>query len=324
MELIKGVAEQSWHARADRRFAAGQVVSIDPIMHTCTLDVGARDVQNLPIYLHDIPFSPQTPPSVGDVLTLSYANSSPHSAAASAGQLGGVNSQGSISIVGAVTSIAAEALPPLRGAVQLAGGNGVTFTQASQVLTINVAIPSAGGTVSPVSATSLAGTLLAYAREDHTHAGVHSIAVQGQTALTGDVVMQAGSNVTLTQSSSGIVIAANGGSAAPSSWVTIVWSPSTVGAAYTLLAPTQPTLLVVNAAPSGVLVNLPPAGGITNPIAIKNYSSATGNGLSIVPSTGDSIQGNTGTWNLGSATGEMVLLPADIAGQLVWMILSLG
>ncbi len=324
MELIQGVVEQSWHARADRRFTAGQVIDIDPIAHTCTLDVGARDVQNSPVYLHGVPFSPQTPPSVGDVLNLSYANSSPHSISAAGGQLGGMNGQNSITVQGAVSSITAGALPTLRGAVQLAAGSGVTFTQASQVITISATIPPAATTVSPVAPASNPGTLSSYAREDHAHAGVHSVTVQGQVPLLGDIVLQAGSYITLAQAAGAISISATLPTGSTSSWNRIVWAPPATGSSYILTTPSQPTLVVVTAAPAGVTVNLPPAAGITYPIAIKNYSPGTGNGIGILAAAGDSIQGNTGTWNLGSATGEMVLLPADVAGQQVWMILSLG
>ncbi len=324
MELINGVAEQSWHARADRRFTAGQVITIDPIAHTCTLDVGARDVQNSPVYLHDIPFSPQTQPSVGDVITLSYANSSPHSASAASAQLGGANAQGSITVIGAVTSIAAGPLPALRGAVLLQAGSNISFSQAAQVITIDAIVPAAASTVQSVASVSSVGGLTSYAREDHTHAGVHTLAAAGRAPLTGDIVLQAGSNITLSQSGQGISIASTPTPATPATWTVIVWSPTPAATTYTIAVPTAPLLLVVNAAPAGVVVNLPPAAQVANPIAIKNYSSTTGSGIAIAPAAGETIQGNSSNWNLGSATGEMVLMPANIGGQQVWMILSLG
>ena len=73
------------------------------------------------------------------------------------------------------------------------------------------ALPTAAS-VSIGSANS-AGASTSLARADHVHQGVHSLAASGQSQLTGDVTLSAGSNVTLTQSGQNIQVAAAGAAA---------------------------------------------------------------------------------------------------------------
>jgi hypothetical protein len=67
----------------------------------------------------------------------------------------------------------------------------------------------------------------AVANEDHTHAGVHSVAVDGETPLLGDVEFVAGTNVELDQVGQQITISATGGGGGGSlQWVEAADSPT--------------------------------------------------------------------------------------------------
>ncbi len=289
--LIKNIDEQSYHARADRRFAQAQVIAVDPVMHTCTLDAGARDTAGNAVYLQGVAFSPQTPPSPGDMVSLQYCNASPHSMVVTGGQLGGQNPQSSLRTVGSVSSIAAGGSAPLAGAVQLAAGSGIALSQSAQTITI-----SAGG-----------GT------------GVSGISVNGGTAAAGSINFAAGSGVVLTQNGQTITIAA-APAAGNGAWPVTVWTPKVSPAVYNIPAAVQmPFVLVANNVPAGATVNLP-SGSAGGPIVLKNYSS---NGLTAVPSGSDTIQGSS-SWTF-NPTGELVLIPAELtAGAYTWLIISLG
>ena len=64
---------------------------------------------------------------------------------------------------------------------------------------------------SDVAAVSASGTSTALARQDHTHRGVRSVAVEQQPGLFGDVLLRSGANVTLQQQGNVITIASAGG-----------------------------------------------------------------------------------------------------------------
>lgn len=145
--LIKGVEEQGWRARSERRISQGRCVSVDTLLHSCVLDVGEYDATGAPVLLRDVPFSPQSPPSVGDLVPLSYFNSSPHSIRVAAGQLSGQNSQGTVTTNGGVNSVAAGAGAKIKGDVTLAAGTNISLAEAGQIITIT-ATGSAGGVTS--------------------------------------------------------------------------------------------------------------------------------------------------------------------------------
>ncbi len=319
--LIQNVDEQSYHARADRRFAQAQVIAVDPIMHTCTLDVGARDVQSNSVLMQNVPFSPQTPPSVGDMVSLQYGNASPQSVVITGGQLGGQNSQGTISVVGAVVSLSAAGEPALQGAVQMAAGSGIVLTQASQTITLSSQSPTAGSASQPVASTGSGGSLLAYSRADHTHQGVHSVASAGGNQLSGDVVLAAGSGVSITQSGSTISIAAPPGTPVPASWSVVEWTATAPSQTYSLSASVAPPLMLLVLNSSNATVQLP-SGTVGGPLVIKAYGSSP---VTVLPAGSDTIDGQT-SWVFGksSSTGYIVLLPAQFNSVLNWMVIGLG
>lgn len=207
MNLVQRLEETGWHARMDRRFVSGRVLSVDPILHSCTVDVGESDSNGNPVYLSAVPFSPQTPPQAGDHVTLAYGNAGPHSLYVAAGEMGGGTAQSSIQVVGAVSSIQAGLGAALKGAVTLAPGNNVTLTENGQTITIAAAGGGTpAGSVTPVEVSGVVGSSANYAREDHAHSGVHSLAASGQSALTGDVILAAGSGINLAQSGNQVAI----------------------------------------------------------------------------------------------------------------------
>ncbi len=73
------------------------------------------------------------------------------------------------------------------------------------------AIPT--GTPTDIGAANTAGSSTSLARADHVHRGVHSLAATGQPAITGDALLSAGSNVTLSQAGQTITITAAGATA---------------------------------------------------------------------------------------------------------------
>ena len=73
---------------------------------------------------------------------------------------------------------------------------------------VNSSGPLPANTVTPVGPTAIPGALLSYAREDHAHDGLHSIAATAQPEIKGDATLSAGAGITLTQAANNIQIAA--------------------------------------------------------------------------------------------------------------------
>lgn len=71
--LAKSLAEKDARARDNKRFFAGRVLAVNSITRTVRVDVQEDEP------LEDVPYTGQTPPNVGDVGDLVYANSSIHS-----------------------------------------------------------------------------------------------------------------------------------------------------------------------------------------------------------------------------------------------------
>jgi len=76
-----------------------------------------------------------------------------------------------------------------------------------------------------VTTAGAAGASSNYARGDHAHRGVASLAKSGSAALYGAVTLTGGSNVTLTQAGNNIEIAASGGGGPPAA---ITWDTANV------------------------------------------------------------------------------------------------
>jgi hypothetical protein len=108
-----------------------------------------------------------------------------------------------------VSSIAATGFTPLTGAVTLVGLNGIALNESAH--TISISNDLSFTTPLPVAATGSVGSSVFSAREDHVHEGLHSIAASGNAQITGDAVLVAGSNVSLSQLGSQIFISASGG-----------------------------------------------------------------------------------------------------------------
>ena len=112
-------------------------------------------------------------------------------------------------VVGVATNYAREdhahaGVHKITGSVDALGdvtftGNGVS--QTGNTFTFTLRVPAT--TITDVTATSVVGTAATFAREDHSHKGVH-----GLNGLFGDVTLAAGTNVTLTPSGNTVTIAA--------------------------------------------------------------------------------------------------------------------
>lgn len=94
------------------------------------------------------------------------------------------------------------------GTLSFADSNGIAFGLDGQTLTASYTVPvvpSGAVAVSNVGTANSVGTVTRYAHEDHVHAGVGSLGVSGgntagDTGTTlGQVVLQGGNNVTLSQ-----------------------------------------------------------------------------------------------------------------------------
>lgn len=96
--LIKNTDEIGALARANRRYPQGRVVAINTIRHTVDLDVGATLPDGSSVQWKDIPYSPQSPPKVGSMVSVHYQNDSPHSAQIVLASVGGQNAPGSQTI----------------------------------------------------------------------------------------------------------------------------------------------------------------------------------------------------------------------------------
>jgi hypothetical protein len=213
--LAKNIEETGARHRENRRFTQGTVLSVDKVSHTARVDVGEVLPDGASVYLENVPFSPQTPPGVGDSVTLSYSNTSVHSVYISGGRLGGPNNQDSLTVAGGVSSIKKEGESSgVKGDVALKPGSNLTITRTGQTFQFDAAAGGSPASAAPpvIAPASVTGADTAhFARGDHTHEGLHSIAKSGAAQITGDSTLSQGANITLTQSGNDISIAAAGG-----------------------------------------------------------------------------------------------------------------
>jgi hypothetical protein len=149
-QLVRDTTEQNARARADRFYGSGRVVSIDKTRHTAVIDVNNTDTQGNPRYIGGVAFQPQSPPSVGDNVTLAYTSASSHSLYIAGGRLSGGNQQNSLTVVGAVTSvgIAAPAIFVVSGSPVTSVGT-LTLALAAQAANSVWAGPTSGGSAAP-------------------------------------------------------------------------------------------------------------------------------------------------------------------------------
>jgi hypothetical protein len=148
-QIIQGTEETGVRARADRRYFKGVVVSVDTLARTAVVDCGSPpDGNGNAVYYGPIPYSlPSSPPTVGDNVTLSYDNTSPHSVTISGQQVGtqqyGSGGNSTQTIVTAATNVVNSVTPgagtPITGALVLVAGTNVTLSQAGQNIRIDAA-----------------------------------------------------------------------------------------------------------------------------------------------------------------------------------------
>ena len=140
---------------------------------------------------------------------------SPVAAAGNAGALTDV-SRGDHAHEG-VHSIAKLLSAQLKGDVTLSEGANITLTQVGQDVSIAAAGgggPAPGADIQDVKNANAAGGNAAYARDDHEHEGLHSIAKSGGSPqLVGDATLTQGAGILLTQVGQDIAIEATGAAA---------------------------------------------------------------------------------------------------------------
>lgn len=133
-KIIKSTDELGYRARADRHIQSGRVVLVDRDHGTAWLDVGMKDVNGNPVYMQDVPFSPQTPPQVQDIVPLLRTNSSPYSMTLGSGaQVGGANT-GQVTVAGgAVSSLKKTGeTAGQQGDITLDPGAGINITRTGK------------------------------------------------------------------------------------------------------------------------------------------------------------------------------------------------
>lgn len=159
-QLVSDTTELNARARADRFYGSGRVVSIDTTLHTAVIDVNNTDTQGNPRYISGVAFQPQTPPSVGDNVTLAYTSASSHSLYIAGGRLSGGNQQSSLTVVGAVTSVglAAPGIFVVSGSPVTSVGT-LTLALAVQAANSVWAGPASGGSAAPAFRALVAGDI---------------------------------------------------------------------------------------------------------------------------------------------------------------------
>lgn len=106
-----------------------------------------------------------------------------------------------------VHAVAASGNPNITGDVTIGVSGGAGISQAGSTITISApALTSSAA--ADVGSSGSAGVSTDSARADHVHRGVTSVSKNGSSQLFGNVTLSAGSNVTLTQASQDIAIAA--------------------------------------------------------------------------------------------------------------------
>lgn len=90
--LIQTADKSDYGARADRSIQSGRVILIDKTARELIIDVGMIDANGAGVYMHGVPYTPQTPPQFNDIVPLLRTNSSPYSVVSGSGaQVGGGN-----------------------------------------------------------------------------------------------------------------------------------------------------------------------------------------------------------------------------------------
>lgn len=96
------------------------------------------------------------------------------------------------------------------GDITFVGASGTTVVVTGSTVTIT-GTTLGSATPMPVGPVGVVGTATAASREDHVHAGLHSIQIAGPVNFLGDIVLQDGNNITWSSPSSGVLRADIGG-----------------------------------------------------------------------------------------------------------------
>lgn len=227
--LMRGIEGGGYRSRMDRRILSGRVVGCDETTRTVLVDVGAEDALQTAI-LYRVPYNPQNPPQVNDIVALTYGNSSPHSAVVGALSVGGANAEQVIRN-GGVSSIASDSDPKIKDDVRFVSGAGISISQSGQDLTIAATGNTPATTVTDVASSGVVGTSTNFAREDHAHRGVQSVAKSGSAEITGDATFTGTGGIALNQSGNNIEIDGSGigGTSYAPTWTTYTLAYNTGG-----------------------------------------------------------------------------------------------
>jgi hypothetical protein len=145
--LVRNTEDYGLRARRDRSIQSGRVLVVNRTTNTAILDVGMVDNDGNPVYLTDVPFSPQTPPQFNDIVAIHRTSSSQYSMVIGAGaQVGGGNSGQVVDSAGVNSIKKTGETTGQQGDIEFAPGANVTITRAGKKFTIAA---SAGGGTSP-------------------------------------------------------------------------------------------------------------------------------------------------------------------------------
>jgi len=110
-----------------------------------------------------------------------------------------------------IHSVKKTGSPQLFGDVTFTEGSNVSIAQVGNDLTISASGGNPSITAgSDINASGSVGVSALYARADHTHKGVLSVAKFGDSAINGSVTLSEGTNISLTQTGSNIQVAVVG------------------------------------------------------------------------------------------------------------------
>jgi len=144
--LVRNTEDYGLRARRDRSIQSGRVLVVNRTTNTAILDVGMIDNDGNPVYLVDVPFSPQTPPQFNDVVAIVRTASSQYSMVIGAGaQIGGANSSQTVDSAGVNSLKKSGETTGQQGDLILAPGSNVTITRVNKTFTIAATGGGSGG-----------------------------------------------------------------------------------------------------------------------------------------------------------------------------------
>jgi len=135
--LIQTADKSDYGARADRSIQSGRVILIDKTARELILDVGMIDANGAGVYMHGVPYTPQTPPQFNDIVPLLRTNSSPYSVVSGSGaQVGGGNTNQVVESAGVNSIKKTGETTGQQGDLILDPGANVTISRSGKTFTI--------------------------------------------------------------------------------------------------------------------------------------------------------------------------------------------